>query len=261
MHVFIPSTFATDERDEKLLVQRIGQLARSIAIFGADTITIYQDEDPKADEKRNAEIMEKYLRYAECPPYLRKALIPRDPDLKYANILPPLQILSHGYEDRFREAVVTDVTGTASTLNAGLDKPVTLEEPLEDGARVTVMKTDDGWELIDQDAIDGFWTFTVQNERTPIGDLLNEMYTPVIGTSARGEPLHAFTESEYAEQDVALVFGSAWRGLYDVIDRGDCTESQFDSIYNCIPEQHTKTVRTSEAVPIVLGVVNAYRHG
>lgn len=259
MHLFIPSTFATDERDEKLLVQRIGQLARSAAIFGADTVTIYRDEDPKADEERNAELMEKYLQYAECPPYLRKALIPHDPDLKYASILPPLQILSHGYENEFREGVVTNVTEDSSTIDVGLAQPATIEEPLEEEMRVTVMRAEDSWELIDRNDIDGFWTFDIRNERAPLGDLLGALELPVVGTSAKGDPLTAFKESGYVEQDVALVFGSAWRGIYDLIDRGDCTEDQFEGIYNFIPAQHTKTVRTSEAVPIVLGVINAFR--
>ncbi len=264
MELFIPSTYAINERDERLLVQRIGNLARTAAIFGVDTVTVYMDEDPKADEKRNAELMEKYLEYAETPPYLRKALIPHDPDLQYANVMPPLQIISHGYEDRFREGAIIDTDDQSVTINAGLDDPITIPVPadmrIEEGSRVTLMDTEEGWELIDHQGIDGFWTFNIRNERRSLGELLEETPRPVIGTSAKGEPLHRFSESGHVDQDIALVFGSAWRGIYELIDRGDCSEDQFDGIYNVIPGQHTKTVRTSEAVPIVLGVINAFRH-
>ncbi len=257
MELFIPSTFAINERDEKLLVYRVGNLARAISIFGVDTVTIYKDDDPKADEERNAELMEKYLHYAECPPYLRKALIPRDPDLEYASILPPLQIISHGYEDRFREGVVTD-SNEESVVDVGLDDPVTITTAVEEGSRITVMSTDDGWELIDPRNIDGFWTFTIDNDRRPLGDILDEREHPIIGTSAHGDPLSTFKETDYTDRkDIGIVFGSAWRGIYDLAERGDCTLDQFDGTYNFVPEQHTETVRTSEAVPIVLSVINA----
>jgi predicted SPOUT superfamily RNA methylase MTH1 len=257
MELFIPSTFGVNERDEKLLVYRIGDLARTIAIFGVDTVTIYRDEDPKADEERNAALLEKYLEYAECPPYLRKALIPHDPDLQYASILPPLQIISHGYSDRFREGVVTE-TGTPSVVDAGLDDPVEVPTAVEEGSRVTVMHTEDGWELIDPRNIDGFWTFTVENDRRQLGDILADRDRPIIGTAAKGDPFDAFQSAEYSDQtDIGLVFGSAWRGIYDLVERGDCTEDQFDGIYNFVPGQETKTVRTSEALTIVLSVINA----
>lgn len=260
MELFIPSTFAINERDNKLLVYRVGNLARTAAIFGVDTITIYRDDDPKADEERNAELMEKYLQYAETPPYLRKALIPRDPDLKYANILPPLQILSHGYTEEFREGVITRHEDSGSVVDVGMDDPVTVDTAVEEGSRVTVMNTGDGWEVIDPRGIEGFWTFTVENDRRNLGEILADRENPIVGTSAQGEPFAAFKDSEYtARDDIGLVFGSAWRGIYDLIDRGDCTEDRFDGIYNFVPGQHTKTVRTSEAVPIVMGVINALR--
>lgn len=261
MELLIPSTFGTNERDEKLLVQRISNLARAIAIFGVDHVTIYKDEDPKADEERNAELIEKYLGYAECPPYLRKQLIPRDPDLEYASILTPLQILSHGYSDEFREGAVMDVENGESVINAGLDDPVTLPYELEEDARVTLMQQDGDWTPIDYRDLDTFWTFTVQNLRQPLGEILDERSVPVIGTSVKGEGISAFQQADHSDrEDAVIVFGSAWRGIYELCDRGDCEEDQFDGIYNFVPHQHTETVRTSEAVPIVLGIINALHH-
>lgn len=264
MELLVPSTYAINERDDRLKVQRIGNLARAAAIFGVDTITIYKDEDPKADEERNAEIMAKYLQYAETPPYLRKELIPHDPDLQYANILPPLQVISHGYEDRFREGAIIDAGDEAVTVEVGLDDPVTVpiadDVEVEEGVRVTVMESEDGWEFIDPRNIDGFWTFTVRNERRELGELLEETPLPVVGTSAKGDAIDTYNASDHVHQDIAVVFGSAWRGIYELIDRGDCQEDQFDGIYNFIPDQHTKTVRTGEAVPVVLGIINALQH-
>lgn len=258
MEVLIPSTFGLDERDDKLKVYKYGRLARSISIFGVDQVTIYRDKDPKADEERNAELLQKHLEYAETPPYLRKELIPRDPDLENASILPALQIISHGYSDRFREAAVTGSSEGGSSLNAGLDDAVELEKELEEGERVTVMMDDDP-HLIDPAEIEGFWTFEVRNERKELGTVLEEREKPVVGTSRHGDPLGELIYSRGMDKDFGLAFGSAWRGIPDLAERGDVEEDQFDGVYNFIPGQHTKTVRTAEAVPIVLAVINALR--
>lgn len=258
MELVIPSTLGITQRDRKLQVQQIGWLARTAAIFGAEQITIYRDDDPKADEERNAEIMEKYLSYAECPPYLRKQLIPRDPDLEYANILPPLQIISHGYSEQFREGAVVDQQDGTATVDIGKDDTIELPVDLPADTRITVMQTDSGWEPIDPADIDGFWTYTVENTRDDLGTVLERRERPVIGTSAHGDPLTAYRDADHG-RDAVVVFGSAWRGIYDLIERGDCSEDQFDGIYDFIPGQETKTVRTSEAVGIVLGIINAFQ--
>ncbi|MFB6166853.1 MAG: putative RNA uridine N3 methyltransferase [Candidatus Nanohaloarchaea archaeon] len=260
MQVIVPSTFGTDERDDKLKVYKFGRLARAVSIFGVDRVTIYRDEDPKADEERNSELLEKHLEYAETPPYLRKKLIPKDPDLSNASILPALQILSHGYSDRFREAVVEESGEGGSVLDAGLDHDVEVGEELPEGERVTLRILDgDGAEVIDRESIEGFWTFDVQNDRRELGEVLDEVEAPVVGTSRHGEPLQEFASSRFVDEDVALVFGSAWRGIPDLVERGDVTEEQFAGVFNFVPGQQTKTVRTAEAVPIVLGVLNALR--
>ncbi|MCJ7478576.1 MAG: hypothetical protein MUP63_00160 [Candidatus Nanohaloarchaeota archaeon QJJ-7] len=258
MEILIPSTFGLDERDEKLKVYKFGELARAISIFGVEQVTIYRDEDPKSDEEGNAELLKKHLEYAETPPYLRKALIPHDEDLSNASILPALQIISHGYSDRFREAVVDESGGGTSVLNAGLDEPVELDEDLTEGERLT-LSTEEEPHVIDRDSIEGFWTFDVRNERKDLGEVVEDLDNPVVGTSRQGDPLTSFIYGRGMDEDFALAFGSAWRGLYDLEERGDLDTDNLEGTYNFAPGQHTKTVRTSEAVPIVLGVINALR--
>lgn len=255
MELLIPSTFGLDERDDKLKVYKWGQLARAVSIFGVERIVIYRDEDPKSDEERNAELLQKHLEYAETPPYLRKALIPHDEDLANASILPALQIISHGYSDRFREAVVEDVDDGTAVLEAGLDEPVEVAAAVEEGERVTVAM--DGPELIDPRDIEGFWTFTVENRREDLGTVIDSMEIPVVGTSRHGDPITSFVYGRNMDEDFAVAFGSAWRGVYELAERGDVDEDQFEGVYDFVPGQQTKTVRTGEAVPIVLSVINA----
>ncbi len=260
MHVLVPSTFGLDERDDRLKVYKYGALARAVSIFGVDRVTVYRDEDPRADEEENAELMRKYLEYAETPPYLRKQLIPKDPDLQYASVLPALQIVSHGYSDEFREAAVLESGEGASVLDAGLEEDVEVPVELEEDERVTLRMLEEGAEVIDYRDITGFWTFEVVNDRRSLGEILGEEERPVIGTSRHGEELSSFASSRFVDEDVALVFGSAWRGIPDLIERGDCSEDDVAGMFNFVPGQETKTVRTSEAVPIVLGVINALRN-
>ncbi|MDY6766385.1 MAG: putative RNA uridine N3 methyltransferase [Candidatus Nanohaloarchaea archaeon] len=256
MELLIPSTFGLDERDDKLKVYTWGRLARAVSIFGVEQVTIYRDEDPKSDEERNAELLQKHLEYAETPPYLRKALIPYDEDLSDASILPPLQIISHGYSDRFREAVVEQSGEGTAVLEAGLDDPVEVDAELPEGERVTVALGDQP-HVIDPQDIEGFWTFTVENRREDLGEVIASREHPVIGTSRHGDPVTSFVYGRNMDEPFALAFGSAWRGLYDLVDRGDVDEDQFEGIYDFVPGQHTKTVRTDEAVTTVLGVINA----
>lgn len=258
MELLIPSTFGLDERDDRLKVYKYGDLARAASIFGAERITIYRDEDPKADEERNAELLYKYLEYAETPPYLRKQLIPKDPDLEYASIVPALQIISHGYSDRFREAAVEEARDGKSVLNAGLEEPVELDAGLEEDARVTLDMEPEP-HIIDPRDIEGFWTYTVRNERKDLGEVIDGLETPVVGTSRHGDPLTSFIYGRGMDEEFAVAFGSAWRGIPDLAERGDCSEDQFEGIYNFVPGQHTETVRTAEAVPVVIGVINALR--
>jgi len=263
MEVLIPSTFAAEERDSKLKTLKVGRLARAVAIFGVEQVTIYKDKDPKLDERRNAEIIRKLLNYMECPPYLRRDLIPLDDDLRYANVLPALKIPSHGYpqekeQEKFREALVKEKRGSKAILDAGLDEQVTTHG-FKTGNRVTIeLKANNTAEKANRDEIPGFWTYSVEEKDQSLGQLLKNKQGPVVGTSRYGDSLERVREDLKALDDYVLVFGSAWRGLYDLIERDDnLTENDFDLMVNTIPGQNVSTVRTDEALLISLGILNA----
>ncbi|MCJ7429188.1 MAG: hypothetical protein MUP66_02245 [Candidatus Nanohaloarchaeota archaeon QJJ-5] len=260
MDLLIPSTFAADERDMKLQVMKYGMLARSAAIFGIERIIIYTDPDPNMDASRQGELLEKYLNYAECPPYLRKALIPRDDDLKYASIMPALQILSHGYSDEFREAVIEDVDEGVLELDAGLDEPLTAYGDREEGERVTVKRIQsDQAQIIDPESLDGFWTYDVLRPEQELGAVLETITKPVIATSFHGSPVETVEDDIASYDDCAILFGSAWRGIPTMEDRGDLESDQYDLLVNLVPEQETKTIRTEEAITIGLGLLSHIR--
>lgn len=261
MKILIPSTFSAEERDKKIQVKKIDLLARAASIFGVETIIIYKDKDPKVEEEENAKLLEKYLLYAETPPYLRKKLIPYDPDLKYANILSPLLIPSHGYSEKYREAYIKEKQGEKAVLDAGLEEDLVGNMPEEEkGERVTIKRLGETkCKRVSEEEIPGFWTFTIKNYRESLHKILKRLERHfIIGTARKGgdirEQFNTIKNRDLS--GVAIVFGSAWRGLYDLMERGDLRKEDFDLILNTIPNQTTRTVRTEEAIFITLGILN-----
>ncbi len=261
MEIIIPSTFGGEERDSKLFAFRVGQLARAIGIFGVRKIIIYRDYDQKLHDKNNARKIEKFLRYIECPPYLRKFLIPFDKELKEANVLPALQIPSHGYSEDFREGYVLK-GGNPSFVFCGLKEPVEIPEKLEKGKRVTLKKTKNSYEISEAK---GFWTFEIENINLNLKEILIQKKQEnkiIIGTSRYGENYQDVKNKieKISFEKAVVVFGSAWRGLYKIIKNCGVNENQinhfFDIIVNFVPNQNTKTVRTEEALTISLGILN-----
>jgi hypothetical protein len=82
------------------------------------------------------------LQYLECPQYLRKALFPIHPDLKYAGLLNPLDAPHHlrsNEPSKYREGVATKLMCEDGTyVDVGLHKPVKVDLKVEPGTRVTV---------------------------------------------------------------------------------------------------------------------------
>lgn len=260
MDLLLPSTYGADERDMRIKAVKYGMAARAASIHGIDRIIIYKDPDDRIDEERNGDLLQKHLEYAECPPYLRKELIPYDEDLQYANILPALQIISHGYSDRFREAVVTDVDEGELELKAGMERPLKAYGEQEEGERVTVqILEDDQARIIDREAIDGFWTFEIDRRDQELGEVINELDKPVLATAFEGDPVNEHRDEIASPDDLAVVFGSAWRGIPAMAERGDLERGQLDMELNFVPGQETKTVRTEEALYTCLGILNVIR--
>lgn len=93
-----------------------GQIARAASIFEVDEVVVYTEtghfsqldgEFRGANRKSDANVfLARILQYLETPQYLRKALFPMHPDLRYAGLLNPLDAPHHVREQQdvpFRE--------------------------------------------------------------------------------------------------------------------------------------------------------------
>ncbi|KAI8140331.1 putative RNA methyltransferase, partial [Fennellomyces sp. T-0311] len=118
-----------------------GQIARSLVIFNADEVVIYDDKK-KSDGKINPSLfLARVFQYMETPQYLRKALVPFSPDLKFAGLLPPLEAPHHPnlhQAMRYREGVTLDKEGTGTLVDIGMYRRARLEKLIQPGVRVTV---------------------------------------------------------------------------------------------------------------------------
>lgn len=140
--IALPGSILEAYSSQKDMTLFIGQIARYVAIFGIDEVIIYNEKGKFEEQQDPAELTKdlniffgNVLQYCEAPPYLRKALFPRHPDLQYAEILPPLGIDSHKTDLlKYKEGVMVK----RNQVNIGLKEVCYVDRELEKDTRVTV---------------------------------------------------------------------------------------------------------------------------
>jgi predicted SPOUT superfamily RNA methylase MTH1 len=255
--VAIPASIFVGE-DRRLATLRLGLLARYISIFRVEEVVVFGKGD---------ELVVEVLRYAETPPYLRRRLIPLRPALRYAGVVPPLQSPHHppsprgrGFSCEYREGVVLSSAGSYSLVDVGLREPVVAEGVGRVGERVTV-RLGDRPRIVSRSEVPYYWGYRVVHVPDLRGALkLCERYLKV-GTSRLGLPLKEVAgelASKARERGcVALFFGEREKGLFDLAaEEGLNAAEEFDYIVNIAPRQGSFTIRTEEAVPIALALLD-----
>ncbi|KAI8991872.1 putative RNA methyltransferase [Mycotypha africana] len=129
-----------------------GQLARVLVLFSIDEVIIYEDNKKRQFSGNiiNPNLfLARLFQYMETPPYLRKQLVPISPDLKFAGLLPPLEVPHHPTKEEitvYREGVTLDkmnkntAAAEDSTLvDVGLYRRARIVgKAIQPGVRVTV---------------------------------------------------------------------------------------------------------------------------
>jgi methyltransferase len=143
--VAIPSSILKTVKSTELKTYLVGQIARACAIHEVDEIIVYMDtpyESTDELEKGPGLFLCRLLQYLECPHYMRGALFPPHNDLKFASLLPLLNMPHHMNSDcasLYREGVVIEKpVADGSLVNVGLAVEVFIEHQLQAGVRVTV---------------------------------------------------------------------------------------------------------------------------
>jgi hypothetical protein len=268
LDALIPSSFSTEASSPRDKVLRLGMLARYLAAARVEALIIYHEDVEKPD-RRNAELIKLIMDYLNTAPYLRRRLYRLVPELRYAGLLPPLNIPTH--PDRagldyphYREGLVIS-SGSRPMVEAGLEKPLRLRRRLAQGSRVILRIEPRGDGRVSVAArsrrvvevYPGFRTAIVEG-RLPeiVGG-----YDLRIATSRRGadirEILPALREACEGKGRICVAFGASREGLYEVAERqGFRLEEHFNYIVNVMPLQGVRTIRTEEAVAYALAILN-----
>jgi len=261
--VAVPDTVLEEQDSTREKTAKLGQIARYCALFGVDTIRVFNDPRGRGESS----FIKKVLEYLETPQYLRRRLFPLSEELRYAGLLPPLRIPSHKAKvplgrlqaGEFREGVVL---ADGFSVDAGLDTPVTLRRKETPQRRLTVRITSvskSGVEAmpVDRREIKTYWGYSVDVSGT--GALLADPAFPLkLATSRHGDPIARIARSLRIDlqgsRAVMLLFGSPSRGLFETV--GKDLRSRVGYVVNLFPEQNVVTARSEEAILSALYLVS-----
>ena len=257
--VLIPSTLTSVEKNRLVRARIIGELARFLGIYRVTHVVVYHDDDPYFDSHALGKYIVKTLKYAVTPPWLKKEAFPLRSTDRNWGIMPPLQIKSHTKPGKRRWAVWKDETvtdgkerwrvGENILKRAGI-KPVSPSLVPVDERRVIPV------DRLDRKQYIGFWPeYWNVGLHKAIGRLRKRFKgIYVLGTTRHGETAERAMAGYEEPRDLALVFGGHHRGI---LEMDDYRESDYDGLLNIFERQETKTVRTEEAVPLVLEHLHA----
>ncbi|MEM4184780.1 MAG: putative RNA uridine N3 methyltransferase [Nitrososphaerota archaeon] len=269
IHILIPSSYAEDAAHLREKTMRVGFLFRAAAIFRIPQVIIF-DEDPEKPSK-SAELIKLLCDYMSTPPYFRRKLFKLRPELKYAGLLPPLNIPTHPPSQRpskgfweIREALV-ERRGGLSILHAGLRKPLVTEKPLRHGGRVTIFVRQNGsrlrFRIKKREKLPYYLGTRVSIHRGTLGGIVKQ-YRYSIATDREGLPIGEVSQNlrqrlRAVDGPVCVAFGSYKMGLGEIAElQEDKLDDIFDICINFIPHQGVRSVRTEEAVYAVLSLIN-----
>jgi len=266
--VLVPSSLTREAEDKREATRKLGYVARAATVFRADRLVVFPDED--GEQKRDAGFVSTVLEYAATPPYLRKEVWDRRPELEYAGVMPPLLATPQtGSESNdsgsLRQGIVTEVGPEGRVrVNCGLQHPISLNTPpameVEEGERVTVRVSSRRpvrARIVD-DPLPG-----LDVTRSTISAALGREDAGVtIAASRYGESLSVSRLDTLAgrihDDGMTVAFGAPDRGLPPIlgVDRdavgSEAVESGdlpgFDLWVNSIPNQGSEVVRTEEAI-------------
>ncbi|XGI83327.1 putative RNA uridine N3 methyltransferase [Halorutilales archaeon Cl-col2-1] len=276
--LLIPASLTSETESGRRKAYKVGEIARAASVFRCDEVVVFDDDPDEADE------ISLLLEYAVTPPYLRKHVFERREELRYAGVMPPLQIPPHTVSrsdsersrdvSQYRQGVVSKIGSDGRVrVNCGLQHPVALRttQDVREGERVTLRihsREPLRAEIVDEEEVPDYWGYEVT--RSSLVDWIDDTDGTVVATSRKGETvdLDEIRSTEETrkrdgdENEIGVVFGAPGRGVYSILREYysvDQPSESFDLTVNTVPDQGTRTVRTEEAVFSSLAVLNIAR--
>lgn len=278
LSVAIPASLVADTPHLREKTAKLGTVARACAIFGVREVILYPD-DLRRDRPEDMQLCAELLSFIETPQYLRKRLFKLSPSLKFAGILPPLQIPSHDVprsirdcrQGDLREGVVVAQRGETLAVDVGLERTLECRGQISVGTRITVRLSTIEMsligEIVDPSKISIYWGYRVRQPKFSLGTLLKkERFDLRIGTSRYGTSIldvwSQISSSMRSVGSILVTFGSPRLGLTEILSQeGRAPGDAFDFFINTVPAQNVATVRTEEAILISLALLNTMKLG
>ena len=248
---------------------KVGEIARSAAIFGVERIYIYRDSTRNYDS--NYALARMIFEYAETPQYLRKRLIGKRKELDFVGILPPLRTPSHSVSPiprigEFREGVVVLRNGELVT-DIGARELALLDTRGQEGQRSTFLVTSLEPLRVKMSSVpEGrYWGYEVRRAPTLARFLRSANFDTIIMTSRLGDSIQNrwedLCEQCISKAKILVCFGSPEWGIDKFLKQDQAKVSDFKALYlNMFPSQNTETIRLEEAVIGTLSLLNLARH-
>ena len=269
LSIFIPNSFLSESKDLKIRTYKVGILGRALAIFQADNVVIYNDDNVKNEDGENdGRFIAEVLNYMNTPQYLRKKAFPIKAELKHVGILPPLRTPHHPVNNQpdvgdYRQGFTVKRNKKGTYVDIGMDDLAFCKEQL------TVKKIFDFkiTKIAKKEVIvtpdkpdDVYWGYNVISSNKSLKNSL-KLIKPnlVIETTRYGDYIDSiFDELKHKVDEcnsIAILFGGPYSSISE-----DVSNPTWDLFkINTIPDQGTETVRTEEAVVATLSLFNFMR--
>jgi predicted SPOUT superfamily RNA methylase MTH1 len=264
--IAFPSSLVSDVFDSRERTRKVGYVGRAAAIFRVEELLVYID-----DALENAKFIEDVLKYLEAPPYLRKRLIALNPNLRHAGVLPPLKAVHHvpqAFGINTREGVVVASDDVKSVVYAGLNKNVVVYKPLVVGKRVAVeiekeLPRHYLGNVVEKSSIKWYWGYEVKifSSIAELFKYLKSEGYAILCASKKGNMIYSIEERlssilKTAEK-MSIIFGGPKLDVDEIAEKQSIDIHEYCEITaNFIPRQGVESVRTEEAILIVLAIVN-----
>ena len=269
LSIFIPNSFLSESKDLKIRTYKVGILGRALAIFQADNVVIYNDDNVKnEDGKDDGKFIAEVLSYMNTPQYLRKKAFPIKAELKHVGILPPLRTPHHPVNSQpdvgdYRQGFTVKRNKKGTFVDIGMDDLAFCKEQLSvkkifDFKITKIAKKE---VIVTPDKPDDvYWGYNVISSNKSLKNSL-KLIKPdlVVETTRYGDYIDSiFDELKHKVDEcnsIAILFGGPYSSIQE-----DVSGQNWDLIkLNTIPDQGTETVRTEEAVVATLSLFNFMR--
>lgn len=266
LSIFIPNSFLSESKDLKIRTYKVGILGRALAIFQADNVVIYNDDNVKnEDGKDDGKFIAEVLSYMNTPQYLRKKAFPIKAELKHVGILPPLRTPHHPVNSQpdvgdYRQGFTVKRNKKGTFVDIGMDDLAFCKEQLSvkkifDFKITKIAKKE---VIVTPDKPDDvYWGYNVISSNKSLKNSL-KLIKPdlVVETTRYGDYIDSiFDELKHKVDEcnsIAILFGGPYSSIQEDVSGGNWDLLKL----NTIPNQGTETVRTEEAVVATLSLFN-----